>query len=169
MSEKIRNVSASVHQRLLNKAKESSRPFNEVLQHFAIERFIYRLSVSPHADRFILKGALMFPVWSGPSSRSTLDIDLLGRIDNGLETIVAVMKDTSNMDVEDDGMSFYAHTVTTHEITEDADYNGVRVRLQGTLGTARISLQIDIGFGDVIVPKPGKVTYPSFSIFRHPN
>jgi len=168
MSGKITNIAASVHQRLLNKAKESSRPFNEILQYFAIERFIYRLSMSPHADRFILKGALMLPVWSGPSSRSTLDIDLLGRIDNSLETIVAVMKDASSIDVENDGMSFDAHTITAHRITEDADYEGVRVRLQGMLGTARISLQIDIGFGDVIVPKPGKVTYPVILDFPAP-
>lgn len=168
MSGKIKNIAASVHRRLLNKAKGSSRPFNEVLQHFAIERFIYRLSVSPHADRFILKGALMFPVWSGPVSRSTLDIDLLGNIGNSLETITAVMKDACSMDVEDDGMSFDAHTVTAVKITEDADYGGVRVRLQGTLGTARVSLQIDIGFGDVIVPKPGKVTYPVILDFPAP-
>lgn len=124
--------------------------------------------MSPHADRFILKGALMFPVWSGPASRSTLDIDLLGRIDNSLETIAAAMKDTSSIDVEDDGMSFNPHSVTAQRITEDADYEGVRVRLQGTLGTARISLQIDIGFGDVIVPEPGKVTYPVILDFPAP-
>ncbi len=88
-SGKITNIAASVHQRLLNKAREFSRPFNEILQHFAIERFIYRLSMSPHADRFILKGALMFPVWSGPASRSTLDIDLLGRIGRASRTLIA--------------------------------------------------------------------------------
>jgi len=124
--------------------------------------------MSPHADRFILKGALMFPVWSGPASRSTLDIDLLGRIDNSLETITAAMKSTSIIDVEDDGMSFNPRSVTAQRITEDADYEGVRVRLQGTLGTARISLQIDIGFGDVIVPEPGKVTYPVILDFPAP-
>jgi hypothetical protein len=64
MAGNIKNAASSVHQRLLNKAKESSRPFNELLQHFGIERFMYRLSKSPHADRFILKGALMFSVWS---------------------------------------------------------------------------------------------------------
>ncbi len=82
MARNIKNTATSVHQRLLNKAKESSRPFNELLQHFAVERFIYRLSQSPHADRFILKGALMFLVWSGPGSRPTMDIDLLGRIES---------------------------------------------------------------------------------------
>lgn len=150
MARNIKNTAASVHQRLLNKAKESSRPFNELLQHFAIERFIYRLSKSPHADRFILKGALMFSAWSGPASRPTMDIDLLGRIDNSLDVIAAAMKDACRMDVEADGMSFNAETVTAARITEDAEYEGVRVRLQGDLGNARVSLQIDIGFGDVV-------------------
>jgi hypothetical protein len=93
MAKNIKNTAASVHQRLLNKAKDTARPFNELLQHFAIERFIYRLSKSPHADRFLLKGALMFSAWTGLGSRLTMDIDLLGKIDNRLEVIVAAMKD----------------------------------------------------------------------------
>ena len=161
MERDIKNTAASVHQRLLNKARETSRPFNELLQHFAIERFIYRLSRSPHADRFILKGALMFSTWTGAVSRPTMDIDLLGRIDNSLEVIVAAMKDTCGMDVEADGMSFNAETVAATRITEDAEYEGVRVRVQGLLGNARVSLQVDIGFGDAIVPPPEPIEYPS--------
>jgi len=168
MARNIKNTAASVHRRLLNKTKESSRPFNELLQHFAIERFIYRLSKSPHADMFILKGALMFSVWSGSGSRPTMDIDLLGRIDNNLEVIVAAMKDACGMDVEADGMSFNAETVTAVRITEDAEYEGVRVRVRGGLGNARVSLQIDIGFGDVIVPGPIKVAYPALLDFPAP-
>ena len=168
MARSIKNIAASVHHRLLNKAKEYSRPFNELLQHFAIERFIYRLSKNPHADRFILKGALMFWAWSGPVSRPTMDIDLLGKIDNSLEVIVAVMKNVCVMVVEPDGMSFNAETVTAARITEDAEYEGVRVRVQGGLGNARVSLQIDIGFGDVIVPSPSKVVYPALLDFPSP-
>jgi hypothetical protein len=166
MTKAIRNIAASVHQRLLSKARESSRPFNELLQHFAIERFIYRLSRSPHADRF--KGALMFSVWSGPGSRPTMDIDLLGRIDNRLEVIGAVIKDACEMEVAEDGLSFNAETVTAARITEEAEYEGVRVRVRGGLGKARVSLQIDIGFGDVIVPGPVKVTYPALLDFPAP-
>ncbi len=168
MAKSIKNIAASVHQRLLNKAKQSSRPFNELLQHFANERFIYRLSKSPHADRFILKGALMFSAWSGPASRPTMDIDLLGRIDNSLEVIVAAMKDACRMDVKADGMYFNPKMVTAGRITEDAEYEGVRVRVQGGLGNARVSLQIDIGFGDVIVPVPSKVAYPALLDFPAP-
>jgi predicted nucleotidyltransferase component of viral defense system len=168
MAKSIKNIAASVHQRLLNKAKEFSRPFNELLQYFAIERFIYRLSKSPHAEKFILKGALMFSAWCGFASRPTMDIDLLGKIDNRLEVISAAIKDACLMDVEADGISFNAETVEAVRITEDAEYEGVRVRLHGNLGKARVTLQIDIGFGDVIVPNPSTVSYPTILDFPAP-
>ena len=122
MARNVKNIAASVHQRLLNKAKESSRPFNELLQYFAIERFIYRLSKSPHADKFILKGALMFAAWYGLASRPTMDIDLLGKIDNSLEVITTATRDACLVDVEADGISFNAETVEAVRITEDAEY-----------------------------------------------
>ena len=168
MAKNIKNKAASVHQRLLNKAKDTTRPFNELLQHFAIERFIYRLSKSPHADSFLLKGALMFSAWTGLGSRPTMDIDLLGKIDNSLEVIVAAMKDACEMEVEPDGMAFHSKTVTAARITEDAKYEGVRCRVRGSLGKVRISLQIDIGFGDVIIPGPCKVMYPTLLDFPPP-
>lgn len=84
-----RNITASVHQRLLNKARETGRPFNELLQYFAMERFLYRLSKSIHSEKFVLKGALMLTVWRGPSSRPTMDIDVLGQTDNSVDSIVA--------------------------------------------------------------------------------
>ena len=97
-----------------------------------------------------------------------MNIDLLGKIDNRLEVIVAAMKDVCGMDVEADGMSFNAETVTAARITGDAEYEGVRVRVQGGLGDARVSLQIDVGFGDVIVPGPSKVVYPALLDFPAP-
>lgn len=168
MAEKTKNIAASVHRRLLNKSKESLRPFNELLQHFAIERFIYRLSKSPHTRRFVLKGALMFSAWTGSMSRPTMDIDLLGKIENSLESIVAVVKDVCEMEVENDGIVFRKDTVSAARITEDADYKGVRVLLRGNLGSTRLFLQVDIGFGDVIIPKPDKVKYPVLLDFPPP-
>ena len=168
MDGKTKNTAASVHQRLLNKSRESSRPFNELLQHFAIERFIYRLSKSPHADRFILKGALMFAAWIGSMSRSTMDIDLLGKIENSLELIRTVIKDACTMEVENDGIVFHKDTVTAARITEDADYRGARVMLRGNLGKIRLFLRIDIGFGDVIIPGPSKINYPVLLNFPPP-
>ena len=168
MAGKAKNITASVHQRLLNKAKESSRPFNEILQHFAIERFIYRLSKSPHADRFILKGALMFSAWTGSMARPTMDIDLLGNIENSTDLIVTVFKDACETEVENDGIVFHKDTVTATRITEDADYKGVRISLRGNLSSIRLILQIDIGFGDVIIPKPARVKYPVLLDFPPP-
>lgn len=110
----------------------------------------------------------MIWAWSGAASRLTLDIDLLGRIDNSPELIAAAMKDTCRVEVEEDGMSFDAETVTAVRITEDADYEGVRVHLRGSLGNARVPLQIDIGFGDVIVPGPSKILYPVLLDFPRP-
>jgi predicted nucleotidyltransferase component of viral defense system len=168
MVRNVKNIAVSVHQRLLNKAKESSRPFNELLQYFAIERFIYRLSRSPHADKFILKGALMLAAWYGTASRPTMDIDLLGKIDNSLEVITAAIKDACLVDVEADGISFNDETVEAVRITEDAEYEGVRVRVHGSLGKTRVSIQVDIGFGDVIVPNPSTVSYPTILDFPAP-
>ncbi len=140
MAKGVKNITASVYQRLLYQAKESSRPFGELLQYYAIERFIYRLTKSPHADKFILKGALMFSAWCGPTSRPTMDIDLLGTIDNRLEVITAAIKDACLMVVEADGISFDAESLEAARITEDAEYKGVRVRVRGNLGNARISI-----------------------------
>ena len=168
MAAEIRNIPASVHQRLLAKARGSSRPFNELLQHFAIERFLYRLSKSPQAGRFILKGALMLSAWSGSMSRPTMDIDLSGKIENDPATLAAAIKDACRTAVHPDGMSFNTETVTAARIMEDAGYQGVRVRVQGNLGNARVSLQVDIGFGDVIIPGPRRITYPVLLDFPPP-
>jgi hypothetical protein len=168
MAAKTKNMSASVHQRLLNKARELSCPFNEILQHFAIERFIYRLSKSPHADRFVLKEALMFSALTGLMSRPTMDIDLLGKIENNLELIAAVVKDACDTVVDDDGIVFNKDTVTATRITEDLDFKGVRILLRGNLGSIRLFLQIDMGFGDVVIPGPGKVRYPVLLDFPEP-
>ena len=168
MKSRTKNIAASVHQQLLNIARTSGRPFNELLQYFAIERFIYRLSKSPYAKRFVLKGALMFVVWKAPVSRPTKDIDLLGRIENDVDLITSAMKEVCLQEVEPDGMTFNAESVTASTIIEDADYEGVRVRIQGDLGSARVSLQIDIGFGDVVVPKVSEVVYPTILGFPSP-
>ena len=111
MTKGVKNLAVSVHQRLLDKARKSSRPFNELLQYFVIERFIYRISKSSYADGFILKGALMFSALSGPLTRPTMDIDLLGKIENEIETITGAMKKACLMAVEADGISFNSETI----------------------------------------------------------
>ena len=164
----VSNISASVRQRLLNRARQSNRPFNELLQYYAMERFLYRLSRSAHACKFVLKGALMFAAWQAPATRPTMDIDLLGIADNSLEVIEAYMRDVCMQEVDPDGFIFYEDTVIAERIVEDADYAGVRVRLRGSLDTARVAMQIDIGFGDVVVPGSEMTEYPTMLDFPAP-
>ncbi len=162
-------MAASVRQRLLNMARETGRPFNEVLQYFAIVRFLYRLSRSPYADGFVLKGALLLTVWEAPLTRPTLDIDLLGRIDNRIDTIVRVTGEICRQEVEPDGIAFDIATIEAERIAEDADYEGIRVRFRGSLGTARIVMQLDIGFGDIVIPSPEPTNYPTLLDFPSPH
>ena len=91
MKKEIKDISASVRQKLLNRAKETNRPFDELLQYFAMERFLYRLGQSKHRDKVVLKGALMFVVWKAPRSRATRDIDLLGRMPNAVVKLEAMV------------------------------------------------------------------------------
>lgn len=162
------NLAASVHQLLMNKARDTHRPFNELLQYYAMERFLYRLSKSPYAGKFILKGALMFTAWKLESFRPTVDIDLLGKADHQVDNIVEITKHVCSQPVESDGLIFNSGSVTGTRIAEDADYEGVRTRFRANLGTARITLQLDIGFGDVIVPAAQLIEYPAILDFPAP-
>ena len=157
----LKNVAASVHQRLLNLARASGRPFNELAQYYALERWLYRLARSEHRSHFVLKGALMLLVWKLPVTRPTRDIDLLGRVGNDLEKVRAIMAAICQVPVEDDGMVFDSAGVATSRIAEDADYEGVRATFQATLGNVRLPMQIDIGFSDLVTPEPVSITYPT--------
>lgn len=163
-----KNLPASVRQRLTDKAKETNRPFQEVLQYFAMERFLYRLARSPHAGKFVLKGALLFTAWGAPASRPTKDIDLLARMDNTVDAAVAVMREVCGQAVEPDGLVFDERSVAGEAIKEDADYSGVRVTFLVTLQNARVSMQLDLGFGDVITPAAVTTDYPVLLDFAAP-
>ena len=161
MKKEKKDIAASIHQRLLDKAKKSGRSFNELLQYYTIERFIFRLAQSPFEEKYLLKGALMFFAWNTELPRPTKDVDLLGKIDNSLDTVIDSMKKICQQKVVQDGITFHPEAISATRITEDVEYEGVRVRIKGNLGTIRLSLQIDIGFGDEIVPKTTKFTYPT--------
>jgi hypothetical protein len=133
-----------------------------------MERFLYRLSKSPHRARLVLKGALMLYVWDAPLARATKDLDFLGRLDNSLENLGRVVRDVCAAEVEPDGVVFEPATVKAERIKEDADYEGVRVRFVGLLGKARVAMQIDVGFGDVVTPAAEKMTYPALLDFPAP-
>ena len=164
----VKNMGASVRQRLVNYAKADGRPFAEVLQYYAMERFLYRLSVSPHVETFTLKGALLLTAWQAPISRPTMDIDLLGRTDNAVDTIITVMREISQTAVADDEIVFDPESFAGETIREDADYAGVRTEFLGRVDSARVHMQIDIGFGDVMTPGPEKLIYPTILDFPAP-
>ncbi|WP_150911973.1 nucleotidyl transferase AbiEii/AbiGii toxin family protein [Marinobacter halotolerans] len=160
-----KNTAASVRQKLLNKAREEKRPFQELLQYYAMERFLYRLSQSPHSGNFTLKGALMLWALQGPTSRPTRDIDMLGQTSNEPEAILAQVRGVIATEVTDDGLRFDPDTLNAEAITEDADYQGLRVTFTGFLDTARIPMQLDIGFGDPIFPFPSWLEFPTLLDF----
>jgi hypothetical protein len=137
-----------------------NRSFNELLQYYAMERFLYRLSVSEYEPHYILKGALMLRVWNSPEFRPTMDIDMLGRTRNDEANIISQIRKVIAVEVEPDGLSFDADSIQSERITEDAEYEGIRIRFRGALDTARINMQIDIGFGDVVYPGPERAELP---------
>jgi len=157
---------ASIHQRLLNVSRQSSRRFNDLVIHYAIERFLYRLSRSAYADRIVLKGGLMLNVWNTPVTRITRDIDLLGKLSNDPETIAQVVRAVCVLAVDDDGLQFDPASVVTTRIAEDADYEGVRAIFRGHFGKMPLAMQVDFGFSDVVTPAPTEIAYPT--VLDHP-
>lgn len=160
------NTGASVRQRLLNQARTDQRTFNELLQYFAMDRFLYRMSISDYADSFILKGALMLRAWKSPVFRATMDIDMLAqRTSNEISEIEGAIRNICSTAVESDGLDFDLESIKGQRIVEEADYEGVRITFLGKLDTARIRMQIDIGFGDVIYPGPQHTEMPAILDF----
>lgn len=155
-----KDLAASVRARLLAVAKSQGADFNQVLVRFALERILYRLSQSTHADRFLLKGALLFTLWYGMPHRPTRDADLLGFGPSDLESIARTFRDIAGVKVED-GIIFDPATVSVEEIRKDAEgYAGARVLITGEIAKARCKTQIDIGFGDAVTPGPVDAVYP---------
>jgi predicted nucleotidyltransferase component of viral defense system len=155
------NVAHSVRTRLLTFAKAESEEFNYVLIRYALERFLVRLSRSPHRDTFILKGAMLFRTWSPRTHRPTKDLDLLGRGSPEPARLAALFAEMCAVEVDDDGMIFDAKSVKAARIKEDAEYEGVRITFKARLGTARLDLQVDVGFGDAVSPEPIEIEFPT--------
>jgi len=165
----VKNIEASVRGRLQDQARKTNRPFAEILQSYGMERFLYRFSQTRYGKSFVLKGALMFTVWGVPERRTTVDIDLLGRFDNEIEKIEEVIREACHAKVPADGLRFDATTVKGRRIKEGAEDAGVRIKFFGFLEKSEIPMQIDIGFGDVITPKPSGVDYPTILDFPAPH
>ena len=154
-----KDLAASVRARLLNIAKSEGSNFNQLLIRYALERFLYRLSQSAHADRFLLKGALLFTLWYDMPHRPTRDADLLGFGPSDLQSIGQTFRDIASIAV-DDGITFDPESVTAEDIRKEAGYAGARVVITGELAKARCKTQIDIGFGDAVTPGPVQSEYP---------
>jgi hypothetical protein len=155
------NTAALVRARLTSQARASDRPFQEVLQHYGLERLLYRLAQSPHRGRFLLKGALLLNAWKAPVSRPTRDIDLLGYAANDAAVMVTMFREICGVDVVDDGLRFDTTALVGRRIKEDAAYQGVRLTFVALLERARIPIQIDIAFGDVVTPGAEERNYPT--------
>lgn len=153
------NLAASIRARLLAVAKVEKVEFELMLTRFALERLLYRLSISAHRERFLLKGALLFDLWFDEPHRPTRDADFLGFGPADLPTMEATFREIAAMKV-DDGITFDPSTVKAREIRKEADYAGIRMTLLGTLDGARCPIQADIGFGDAVTPAPEETNYP---------
>jgi predicted nucleotidyltransferase component of viral defense system len=161
MNDKVKNLPASVHDRLKNLARQAGRPFQEYFYYYAIECFLNRLSSSRYKEDLVLKGGLMFAGWGIPLRRPTRDIDLNGYLADTVDNIVAVVREICVQEVEPDGMRFTPDSVRGEQIIDTANYPGIRVYLSGYLGQARIYLHVDVSFGNVITPGEIIFDYPS--------
>jgi len=168
-AQKHKNLPESVRQRLLKLSAARREPFDLLLARFAVERLLYRLGTTRHANRFLLKGAMLFAVWLDNMHRPTRDVDLLGFGTIEAGEIQGVFKEVCETSVPEDGLVFVAKSLSTEPIREDVRYGGIRVKLQARLANVRIPVQIDIGVGDVVTPAPEIVTFPALLDFAAPS
>ena len=156
-----RNPAASARDRLLALARDRGEDFQLLLTRYGLERLLYRLSQSRHRDRFVLKGAMLFVLWSDDPHRPTRDVDFLGSGDSSEASLAGVFCDLCAIPCEEDGVTYDPESVRVEPIRDDTEYGGIRVTLVGALAGARIPIQADIGFGDVVTPDTVETTYPT--------
>lgn len=155
------DLAVSVRDRLLNLARERRENFQAVLTRYAVERLLYRLSVSKYRGQFLLKGAMLFFVWSGQLYRPTRDLDLLGTGENSVPRMKKIFGEICKIPVDDDGLKFLTGTIRGTRIREDEEYEGVRLTLAARLAAARISVQVDIASGDAVKSEPKEEEFPT--------
>lgn len=156
-----RNMGASERVRLLDRARAEQSDFQVLLTRYALERLLFRLSASTHREQFILKGAMLFATWLADPFRPTRDLDLLGTGTGDAAAIAQTFREICAVNVADDGVSFDAAALRAEAIRENIAYGGVRVRTRATIAGAKIPIQVDIGFGDVVTPAPIEIEYPT--------
>jgi len=163
MSNRQTHLGASIRDRLLNIARSKQEDFQSILTRYALERLLYRLSRSQDRDRFVLKGAMLFVLWSQEPHRATRDLDLLCQGDNTVAHLEQVFREICTTQVDADGLEFQSTTVRGIPIKEDQNYQGVRVTLNANLTglKIRIPIQVDIGFGDSVYPGVEEIEFPA--------
>jgi predicted nucleotidyltransferase component of viral defense system len=161
MTEPVKNIAASIQARLKNEAKRQGRPFAEIFQYYAMERFLFRLSKTKYAAKFILKGGLLLYVWNIPLRRPTKDIDFRGYVVNSRKSLLQIFREVIAESAPEDGIVFDPKSILVEETQIDADYQGIRAKLIAQLGRSKISIQIDIGFSDEVASKAESVDYPN--------
>jgi predicted nucleotidyltransferase component of viral defense system len=163
-----KNLAASVRARLREVARASGEDFQLVLVRYGLERLLYRLSCSTHRDSFVLKGAMLFQLWSKEPHRATRDVDFLCRGEISIGRYEQVLREICETVVEDDGLRFMPASVKGEQIKEDDEYQGIRVRLKALLERAAIRFHVDLGFGDVVTPGPTETEFPTILPFPGP-
>ncbi len=156
----LRDVGESVRARLLRIARDRGEDFQLVLTRYTNERFLFRLASSRYAQRFVLKGAALFTLWTGKPHRVTRDLDLLGFGDPGQQQVFQVFAEVLALQVPDDGVRFALDSLTVSLIREEQEYGGVRVEVVARVTSAQVRLQIDVGFGDAITPEANLIEFP---------
>ncbi len=168
MKQLKKNLSESVYNRLKNVARQKKRPVQEIFKYYAMERFLYRLSISPYKNSFFLKGGLMLMVWDHLSHRATVDIDLLAKTSNKIENLDKIIKKVCALNVVPDGINFIVHQLKISKVQLDKGYHGLNASFMAELFTAKLPVHIDFGFNDSIFPKPVKLQYPVLLDFPKP-
>ncbi len=165
------NNARSIKARLLNMANGDNKKYQQLIVRFFHERLLFRLSKSDFRKRFILKGGALLYAFEEFTPRPTLDIDFMGRrIDNDKENILAAFKEIAAMSYPEDGITFLPETMTAKDITVEKQYSGIKISMAANIGTYRQNLTLDIGFGDVIVPSPMELEYPTlFDTMEEPD
>lgn len=156
-----RDLAASLRDRLLKLSRERGEVFEVTLLRFAVERLLYRLSKSAHRERFLLKGAMLFTVWETLPHRSTRDLDLLGRGSNDPDAVRHAILDILDAKVEPDGLEFDTESMVIEPLHEGQDYEGLQISLVARLAGARVTLRVDIAFGQAVQPEATFERFPS--------
>ena len=169
MANPNKNLGESIRRKLKNLSEKRNRPFDEILRYYAMERFLYRLSISPYAESFFLKGGLMLKVWDSMDHRATMDIDLLARTSNKIDNLQNIINEVSAIENLEDAILFNTQNLILRESQTGGDYHGLSASFSANLFKTRIPILIDIGFNDIIIPEPNRIQFPTLLEMPQPN